>query len=125
MKAELFNQIEKAKYLYAMNPFVTKLWMANRGFDMEFLKKYWSVITGEKLIKPSIKDRLAEKIEQDLGLRCDPKSLRRIYSTYKFDLARWEGIAGGKSICSWDSMTDLVKKKEKLQIICETTMEIG
>lgn len=125
MTPEQKENIERAKYLYAMNPFVTKLWMANRGFEMGFLKKYWGVITGERSLTMSIKERLAAKIEKDLGLSCDPKSLKRIYSTYKFDLARWEGMAGGFTICSWDSMTDLVNKKAKLEWVCEVTGEIG
>ncbi len=38
-------QLKKAKALYQSQPFVTKTWMAMRGFPMSWLNDNWTEIT--------------------------------------------------------------------------------
>ena len=39
------EQVKKANAIYRQKPFVTKVWMAMQGFDMELLKRNWTAIT--------------------------------------------------------------------------------
>lgn len=40
--------LNKAKNLYSAQPFVTKVWLAMRGFPMEWVVKNWNAITESK-----------------------------------------------------------------------------
>ncbi len=62
--------------------------------------------------------KLAELLTEALEMEVKPEHIQRIYSTELLDLARWEGhaIHTKVNICSWDSMTDIVKRG-KIEIV--------
>lgn len=83
--------------------------------------------------KPTIKERLANKIEEsfkEYNAFVDPRDLHVNRGATKYnDWCSWTGIVynipGVTSISSYTTMTELVKKKEPLVFIDKLTGELA
>jgi hypothetical protein len=68
----------------------------------------------------SIKQRLADRVNKDLNLTTlfEAKDFNRNRGANRFnDWCSWTARSGSNEICSWNSMTELLKKKDPLVFI--------
>lgn len=114
MKREIADKINEAKAVYNQRPFVTKLYMANFGYDMDFLKKYWLQISGERSLKPrlTIKEKAAEILSEFLGRPVNPRDFKiNKGCRHKSDVCAWE-INYPEMLMSYDTLTEIVRAKK-------------